>query len=303
MTGESVFLHSMFRTGSTYLASLFAADPRYLMFYEPFHGGLASRRGIDRSLRGYEASRTGLGHERIEGGYWAAYLREDPETGRTLRELYRPRFAVHDVLNDLSPAGAAYLRAGERVAAAAGRAGMFGFCRSGLQVGAMARALPGRHLHLFRDPRRQFASYESAGRDYFLPQTLLQLLASHRLAASARALAGIAAPVAPLARAASLGLPPAVVERLGGRLAQALAPEVRYGLFYLAWLACGAHARAHAAVSFTLAEAGTAAGRRRIEDALGLPLAGLREIDGPEAALGFDAGAVEARVEKLLPPV
>jgi hypothetical protein len=45
------------------------------------------------------------------------------------------------------------------------------------------------------------------------------------------------------------------------------------------------------------------AGRRRIEDVLGLPVAGLREIDGPEIALGFDAGAVEARVEKLVPAV
>ena len=206
------------------------------------------------------------------------------------------------MLNGPSPAGIDYLRACERTAAAAGRAGMFGFCRSGLQVAGLAAALPGRHLHLFRDPRRQFASYEAAGRDYFLPQTLLQLLASRRLAAAALELGGLAAPLPPLVRAASRALPPAATARLGRGLARRLAPEARYGLFYLAWLACGAHGRAHARFSFALAEAAVPARRRRIEEELGLGLEGLRAIDGPRRGLGFAAGPVEARVEKLAPP-
>lgn len=301
MTDEAVFLHSMFRTGSTYLAARFAADPRYLMFYEPFHGGLASRRGIARSQRGYAASRAGLGHDPIDGGYWAAYLDVDPMTGRTPRALYRARFAVHDVLNGASPAGVSYLRACQRTAAAKGRAAMFGFCRSGLQVAGLAEALPGRHLHLFRDPRRQFASFEAAGRDYFLPQTLLQLLASRPLAAAALEVGGLAAPLAPLVRAASRTLPPAATARLGRGLARGLAPEARYGLFYLAWLACGAHGRAHARFSFALAEAEAPARRRRIEEELGLRLEGLRAIDGAAPGPGFAAGPVEARVERLAP--
>jgi hypothetical protein len=180
---------------------------------------------------------------------------------------------------------------------------MFGFCRSGLQVAGLAAALPGRHLHLFRDPRQQFASYEAAGRNYFLPQTLLQLMASRRLAAAAAELAGLAPPLPPLVRAASRTLPPAALARLGRRLARGMTAETRYGLFHLAWLACGTHARAHARFSFALAEAAVPARRRAIEAELGLGLDGLRDIDGADPGLGFAPGPVEARVERLAPPM
>jgi len=302
MSDEAVFLHSMFRTGSTFLAARFAADPRYLMFYEPFHGGLASLRGTLRSQRDYEAARAGLGHDHIADGYWSAYLARDPQTGRTPRDLYRVRFGVHDVLNGLSDQGARYLEACGRTAAGQGRVPVFGFCRSGLQVAAMKRRLPGRHLHLARDPRWQFASYETAGPDYFVPQTLLHLIASERLAPAVLTLSGLSRRWAPTVRRLSLHLPPPALARLGRTLALGLDTEARYAVFYLAWLACDAHGREHAALSFTLMDAVRVPERRRlVEDALGLPLDGLRPTDGTDPPLDFRAGAVEARVEALLP--
>ena len=64
----------------------------------------------------------------------------------------------------------------------------------------MRAALPGRHLHLWRDPRHQFASYRPGRNDYFLPQTLLQLLASRSLAPAALALARLSPGLPPLVR-------------------------------------------------------------------------------------------------------
>ena len=106
----------------------------------------------------------------------------------------------------------------------------------------MRAALPGRHLHLWRDPRHQFASYRPGRNDYFLPQTLLQLLASRSLAPAALTLARLSPGLAPLVRTASLTLPPPVVARLGRHLARGLSPEEGYALFYLSWVACFEHA-------------------------------------------------------------
>ena len=181
-----IYLHAMFRTGSTYLAARFAADPSFRLFYEPFHGDIASPGRLAQAAADYEARRQALGHDAIDGGYFAAYSALDPASARRLGALSRRRFSVHDPLNDLSAAGRAFLEACGRAARAERRRPVFGFSRSGLQVGSMRAALPGRHLHLWRDPRHQFASYRPGRNDYFLPQTLLQLLASRSLAPVAR---------------------------------------------------------------------------------------------------------------------
>ncbi len=301
MHDSDIHLHSMFRTGSTFLAARFAADPRCLLFYEPFHGDLLSARRMARALDAYEAKRRVLRHEAIDGGYFGAFERIDPASGRPLRTLARSRFSVHDVLNDLHASGAAYLAACARAAAAEGRHAAFGFCRSGLQVGAMRRVLPGRHVHLWRDPRQQFASFAPGRNDYFLSQTVLQLLASRRLAPIALALGQLPRHLPSLVRAASRALPPPAVARLGRRLAAGLAADEGYALFYLGWLACFEHARAHTELSFSLSEALSSPARRaEIEAVLGVGLDGLRQIDRPEAPTAIDHAGVERRVEAAL---
>ncbi len=304
MRDGAIYLHAMFRTGSTYLAARFAADARFRLFYEPFHGDLASPRRLAREAAAYDARRRALGHDPIEGGYFAAYTAPDPASGQPVRAASRWRFSVHDPLYDLSAAGLGFLDACGRAAAAEGRRPVFGFCRSGLQVGAMRAALPGRHLHLWRDPRHQFASYRPGLNDYFLPQTLLQLLASRTLAPAALMLARLSPALPPLVRAASLHLPPPLVARYGRRLARGLSPEEGYALFYLGWLACFEHARAQAELSFSLSEMLASVVRQReVEAALGVRLEGLRPIDRAGALLDLDHGAVERRVEALGYPV
>jgi hypothetical protein len=301
MRDGAIYLHAMFRTGSTFLAARFAADARFRLFYEPFHADLASPRRLAREAAEYQARRLALGHDALDGGYFGAYAAPDPATGRSVRQGSRWRFSVHDPLNDLSAAGLAFLEACGRAGGAEGRRPVFGFCRSGLQVGSMRAALPGRHLHLWRDPRHQFASYRPGRNDYFLPQTLLQLLASRSLAPVALALAQLPPGLPTLVRAASRGLPPPLVARLGRRLARGLGPEDGYALFYLGWLACFEHARAQTELSFSLSGALASVARRRaVEAALGVRLDGLRPIDRDGALLDLDHGAVERRVEARL---
>ena len=65
MRDGAIYLHAMFRTGSTYLAARFAADPGFRLFYEPFHGDIALPRRLARAAADYEARRRALGHDAI----------------------------------------------------------------------------------------------------------------------------------------------------------------------------------------------------------------------------------------------
>jgi hypothetical protein len=301
MPAVAVYLHSMFRTGSTYVASRYAQDERYLLFYEPFHADIPSPRRLANPRKDYENARENLRHEKIAGGYFSSYSLVDPHTGRKLHELFRYRFPVHDVMNDLSAAGAEYLSACLRVAKDAGRSAVFGFCRSGLQVASMRRTLPGEHIYLYRDPRYQFASYQPTSNDFFIPQTLLHLLASRRLASIALELARLPVPLPLFVRTASLIVPPRPVAKLGRALGRRLSLEVRYAIFYLSWLSCVEHGRANCTFSFSLMDAVNSTARKKaIEEKLGVDLTGLRELDRPGNLLTVDYAAVESRVEKLV---
>ena len=302
MRTAAVYLHSMFRTGSTYVASRYAQDEGYLLFYEPFHAAIPSPRRLANPLANYDSARENLRHEKIEGGYFSSYSLVDPHTGRKLHELFRYRFPVHDVMNDLSAAGAEYLGACVRVAKEAGRTAVFGFCRSGLQVASMRRKLPGEHIYLYRDPRYQFASYQPTSNDFFIPQTLLHLLASRRLAPVALELAQLPVPLPLLVRTASLIVPPRPVAKLGRALGSRLSLEASYAIFYLSWLSCVEHGRANSTFAFSLMDAINSTARKKtIEENLGIDLTGLRALDRPDNLLALDYPAIESRVEKLAP--
>ena len=302
MPAVAVYLHSMFRTGSTYVASRYALDGRYLLFYEPFHAAIASPHRLANPLTSYERARENLRHEKIEGGYFSSYSLVDPQTGRKLHELFKYRFPVHDVMNDLSAAGAEYLGACLRVAKDARRSAVFGFCRSGLQVASMRRKLPGEHIYLYRDPRYQFASYKPTSNDFFMPQTLLHLLASRRLAPVALELARLPMPLPLLVRTASRVVPPGAVSKLGRAVGGRLSLDTRYALFYLSWLSCVEHGRANCSFSFSLMDAVNSTARKKaIEQNLGFELTELKALDRPDNLLNVDYATIESRVERLVP--
>ena len=234
--GEPLFLHSMWRTGSSYLLSRFEANPRYLAFYEPFNGEIGSARLRRRAAREYEERRRQLRHPSAAEGYFGLYDRPDPLTGRPLWSWGRPRLTLHDVYNGLSEAGCELLEACTRLAASLGRTPVFGFCHSGVQVEAMRLRFGGEHVYLYRPAADQFVSYQPGRNDFFMPATILQLLSSTRWSAVAVELVPqLARYRGWLPRSFVRQVPHWMAMRWGRRLARDLAVPQMYRLFLLSW--------------------------------------------------------------------
>lgn len=300
---EPVFIHSMFRTGSTYLAARVREVPGYRFFYEPFHAGIGRPGGRAPGTGAVtpDDARRILQHEALEGGYFAGYDDLVPGTGRPLRQLARARFGVHDVYNGLHPGAERYLKACLNVAAASERRAAFGFCRSGLQVAEMRR-LGGLHVHLYRDPRFQFRSYSTRQSRFFMAATILQLLCSREHGGRVARWVGLPAPAAHAVRLAGRGLVPnRIVARIGRDLLARLDGDARYRVFYLAWSLCRRHADEHAAMSFTLMDAiADSSTREKVEAQLGIQLVDLRPLDEGEPLDGVGYDVVEREVEAVL---
>ncbi len=296
--GRLLFADAMWRSGSTYLAQVFARSPHYCLFYEPCHEGVGRRpsaartrdRSRDRNLR----------HPEIEGGYFGGYEDIDPLTGQPLRALHAPDLSLRNVYGEGSDRAADFLRALGRAADSQGRIAFLGFCRSGTQTRRLRALLGGEALHLWRAPREQFASYGWPANDYFMPGTLLQLGFSPVLAPIARQLApGVFSHWRMKAALMLPGVKPRDRYRLARPAAHALTPRQAYALFYLSWLASYRSGRDGGHVSFSLSQlAADRTLRTDIEDRFGVRFDDLRPTPA-RIVDGVDYDAVEAEVAAL----
>lgn len=294
-----IFAEAMWRSGSTYLASRFAASDRYMLFYEPCHEGVGRRPSKART-RDRQRDRN-LRHPQLDGGYFGMYERADPASGLPLSRLFAPETSMRNVYGEASAATVAYLAALARTARAEGKTAFLGFCRSGTQLGPARAALGGASLHLWRAPREQFASYGWPENDYFITGTLLQLSFSKPYSRLAQQLA----PCAFASSAVTLAkLLPDRRTRLRYRIASwtaaGLTPTDAYALFYLSWLICYQYGLAHSDVSFSLTQLTTDQELRQlVEERFGISFQNLRPT--PSACLsGIDYDAIESRVSALL---
>jgi hypothetical protein len=241
--GGPIFLHAMWRTGSSYLLSRFEC-PGYLTFYEPFNGEIGSAHGRSRARALYAEKHRQLRHPTSETGYFDRYDAQEPLTGRPLWSFTSPQLPIYDVYNRLSVAGEALLAACVRLADSRELTPVFGFCHSGTQIATMRARFGGRHVYLTRAPREQFLSYAPAANDFFCAATCLQLLCSEQLRPAALTLA-------PELRYFAGPAPRALFRKAPHRLTMKLARAIRarldapalYRLFYLSWLASNAVGR------------------------------------------------------------
>lgn len=291
-----LFANAMWRSGSTYLASRFAASDRYMLFYEPCHEGISRR---PSAARGRDRSRARpLRHPTLEGGYFASYDLFEPESGLALSKFHAPDISLRNVYNDPSEWAMHYLSLLGDAAKARGQTAFLGFCRSGTQMPQAARILAAPSLHLWRAPREQFASYGWPNDDYFGAGTLMQLAFSRRFAEMARRLVPHAF-TSPLLHLA-LRLPDRQTRnryRLTRGVAARLSGTDSYKLFYLSWLICQRAGRAGAALSFSLTQLAQDSDlRSKVEDTYDITLDNLRPT--PAKIIDrIDYETIEAEVE------
>ena len=172
MPPTPVFLHSEWRTSSTYVWARLGRTAEGMAFHEPFHEALGQLSpGLIENARPQSWP---SGHPRLEEPYFAEYapLLEQPFGVRG----YLPRFGYQDYYS-LDPALVApqrdYLQQLLDLAASLDKRAVLGFCRSLGRLPWLAKEFPDAvHVRLERDPVSQwmsgFEQYTRSGNAYFL---------------------------------------------------------------------------------------------------------------------------------------
>lgn len=155
MPARAVFLHSGFRSGSTWFWHRFREAGGTQAYYEPFHERLASL--SPEALAQFGPQRWASGHPDLAAPYFAEYrglLR--PEGGV---RLYETRFAAEAYYETgTDEAQARYIRSLVDHARQADKVPVFGFCRSLGRVPWFRALGEGINIATWRDPWDQWVS-------------------------------------------------------------------------------------------------------------------------------------------------
>ena len=176
-----IFLHGMWRSGSTYVWSRFRTSGETLCFYEPLHGGMGrlTRARLERETP--EVGRE-LRHPPLAHPYFAEYA---PRLGRRGVRMFREGFARDRFVlgaQDRHPRLQAYLESLLALAGPEGRTAVLGFNRANLRMPWLAR-FGAFNLYVERDPQEIWASYAdhaAHGNFSFLKNWLLILERNRR---------------------------------------------------------------------------------------------------------------------------
>ena len=246
-----VFLHGLWRSGSTYVWSRFRAAEGALCYYEPLHDGL---RRLTRARIARDTADTvnANHHPEMEQPYFAEYA---PLIGVRGVRRYRRRFAYDrfapapDVAD---PALFAYIQGLVDHARGQERAAVLGFNRTGLRVAWLQSRFDACNIHIDRDPTHIFASYLSqlqAGNHYYFVKWM-QILAGN----SDYPLFQRMAQRFPNAnRVQRLLVSPKKFYRAAVEDASL---ETLYAITFLAWASCTLHALTHSDMIIDIGQAG-----------------------------------------------
>ncbi len=155
-SSETVFLHSGFRSGSTWFWSRFRAAANTCAYYEPFNEALGNLKTADVFTRNVMSPYSG--HPALAAPYYADYvplLRLQGGVGG-----FTPDLPYNNYYDDgPKPDQLAYLQGLVAHARQQGRVPVFGFSRSCCRVPWMRDFALGRHILAFRNPRDRWLSY------------------------------------------------------------------------------------------------------------------------------------------------
>ena len=170
-----IFLHSLWRTGSTYVWSRFRASAQTRCYYEPLHDGLA-RLTPARIARGTSDAIEQNNHPALGRPYFAEF--EPLVAGRGVRGYHRRfaynRFALQP--SDHDPELQAYIASLIAAARADKRVAVLGMNRSDLRISWMRSRFQSYDISVDREPADVFSSYISQmykGNYYYFTKLML----------------------------------------------------------------------------------------------------------------------------------
>jgi hypothetical protein len=151
-----VFLHSLFRTGSTYLFDKFRRTEQFYCYQEPCNEALIDLDARpDGFLKHPDYDSRMLRHPALTAPYFFEfYCVRD-----RLKGLFRKPFSFEEYFTGPRLPAAQREYFGTLIEAAPRRP-LLQFCRSAGRVEALRREFGGTHIHLWREPRGQWWSYK-----------------------------------------------------------------------------------------------------------------------------------------------
>ncbi len=177
MLKKTIFIHSLFRTGSTYVWNKFRLQERYHCYYEPFHQIMADLDTQNTSPLSGDLSVTKLmRHPGLNRDYLAEYQGLCKEGQKGL-PYFKKSFSYDNFCNnDVNPDQKKYVDF--LIENAGGKIPLLQFNRSSLRIQWFKKYYPSDlHIYLVRNPFDQFCSYltmaEEQKLDIFLVMDLI----------------------------------------------------------------------------------------------------------------------------------
>jgi len=181
MSSHPIFIHSLFRTGSTYLWNKFRQNDKYDCYYEPLNQFLSEISKEKPYIWGYDSHATDkAGHPRITKNHLAEYekLLQPNQKGIP---FFKKAFSFDDYCNNSpNPDLKKYIDHLIHAADEEGKRPVLQFNRTAFRIKWFKTYFPGStNIYLVRNPRDQWQSYismfEDNNLDIFL---IMDLLAS-----------------------------------------------------------------------------------------------------------------------------
>jgi hypothetical protein len=243
MKARPVFIHALFRTGSTYIWNKFRQLPGHVCYYEPFHQllvGVTRDNVQDALTRNFKAA----GHPELDRHYlyeYEALLQpETPGVPFFMKELSFDWFC--QASGEAHPGQKKYIDF--LIRACGSRVPLFQFNRTALRSAWFQSAYPrSLNIYLYRDPRDQWQSYAAlqsrTGFDVFF---IMDVMALSKNRDNPR--------IRPLREALPLlayhAADHAEEESFYRVLSQAYGEKEKYFIFYYLWLLALIENAAHA---------------------------------------------------------
>jgi len=97
---KAIFIHALFRTGSTYTWNKFRQNKKYYCYYDPFHYGMGNiDTGKPQLEHFYKMNAVHLRHPTLDKEYTDEYLTLIPTNGKGV-PYFRKRFTIDDYCNN-----------------------------------------------------------------------------------------------------------------------------------------------------------------------------------------------------------
>lgn len=152
-----IFIHSLFRSGSTYLFDVFRQSPaKYWCYQEPENEMLLHLTDMADSIADTARVNAALRHPQLDRPYFAEFMPIREEVARLFSRHF-PYDSFFLTETDAEPDLRRYLEL--LIMRAQGRP-VFQFCRSTGRIGWLRRNFTARHLFLWRHPWDQWWSYK-----------------------------------------------------------------------------------------------------------------------------------------------